>query len=321
MIRVGIQRVGIFRSFGDSVTFGDFASPISTNSYINLLAGAIARPISNFAVEGDMVPDQTAKVYGVNPAYGDISTIMLGINDQRIYGVDATKLGYWRRGLQCLIAYLGLGNKQFGVSSGTFTGTWANTTAYGLGKVSATNGSTATFFVNGTTVYVGMIQQDGAAGTFDVKIDGTTVGSYTTQTTGLGPTVNGATFGAMLLRFPNLSAGTHTVEIVVTSATATGNNVYVDWVAGNAQSVKPRVYAGNVLYAESYSAGGSAANVDSYNAEHAALTSELADDGLNVTAVDVHNIIPLNTTYMDGGVHPINPGHAILAIAYEGAFS
>ncbi|SHJ69260.1 hypothetical protein SAMN05444159_1247 [Bradyrhizobium lablabi] len=308
---------GIFRAFGDSVTLGTAASPI-TNGYVYLLSTALCRPITNYGTNGDMVPDQTVKIYGINPAYGDISTIMLGVNDERIYGVNATTLGYYRRGLQCLAAYLGLGIKQFGVSSGVYTGTWVNTGVYGLGKSSTTNGSTATFSVNGTTVYLGMIQQDSAPGTFNVLIDGVTVGSYATQTTGLGPTINGVTYGAMLLRFPGLSAGVHSVQIVVTSATGAGNTVYIDWVAGNAQTVKPRVYVSNVIYAQAYTAGGSSANVDSYNAAITSLIAELVADGLNITAVNV-NVLNLGVD-MDGAYHPLNSGHVKLATAFQSAF-
>lgn len=314
------QTQGNFRAFGDSITLGDFATVPATQGYVGLLSTALCRPITNFGTSGDMVPDQTGKVYSLKPAYGDISTIMLGVNDQRTYGVNATTLSYFRRGLQNHIAYLGLGNKQFGITGGVYTGTWINTTPYGIGKNSSTNGSTATFQVNGTVVYLGMIQQDAAPGTFNVVIDGVTVlTGGTTQTTGLGPTVNGIAYGAMLLRFPGLSSGNHSVQIVVTSATAGANTVYIDWVAGNAQTVKPRVYVGNVMYAQSYSAGGSSANVDSYNTVIASLIAELVSDGLNTTLVDVHNVVPLNSTYMDGGVHPITPGHALLATAWQGA--
>lgn len=315
------QPPGTFRAFGDSITLGDFATTPATQGYVGLLSTALCRPITNFGTSGDMAPDQTGKVYSVKPAYGDISTIMLGVNDQRTYGVNATTLAYFRRGLQNHVAYLGLGNKQFAISSGVYTGTWVNTTPYGIGKNSSTNGSTATFQVYGSVVYIGMIQQDAAPGVFNVIIDGVTVlTGGTTQTTGLGPTVNGVAFGGMLLRFPGLSYVNHNVQIVLTSATAGGNAVYIDWVAGNAQTVKPQVYVGNVMYAQSYSAGGSSANVDSYNTVIASLIAELAADGLNVTLVDVHNVVPLNSTYMDGGVHPITPGHALLATAFRSAF-
>lgn len=313
----GGQSLGIFRCFGDSITNGTAASPI-TNGYAYLLATALARTVPNFGTSGDMVTDQTSKVYSIKPAFGDISTIMLGVNDERIYGVNSTTLSYYRRGLQCLAAYLGLGIKQYGITSGTYTGTWVNTTPYGIGKNSATNGSTATFTVTGTTVYLGMIQQDAAPGNFDVKIDGTTVGSFTTQTTGLGPSVNGISYGAMLLRFPGLSSGAHTVQIIVTSATAGANTVYIDWVAGNAQTVKPVVYVGNVTYAQAYTTGGSSANVDSYNAAISSLVSELVADGLKIVNVNT-NVLNLSVD-MDGAYHPVNSGHVKLATAFESAF-
>ncbi len=305
-------------AFGDSVTQYIAASD-AAHGFVALLATALGVAITNHGTSGDMVADGSAKVYGVTPGSGDKFTIMFGINDERIYGVDATKQSYYRRGLQCLIAYLATGTKQLAVSNGSYTGSWSATGVFGLGKSSNTNGSTAQFTVSGSTVYVGMIQQDSAPGTYDIQIDGSTIGSFTTQTTGLA-TVNGVTYGARLHRFSGLSSGSHTVKIIVTSTTGGGNQVYVDWVAGSSQTIKPNVYVGNVIKAQAYSSGGSDANVASYNVDVAALVSELQSDGLNVRMVDVLSVLNYSVD-MDGAYHPVNSGHAKLEVAFFAAFN
>lgn len=307
-------------AFGDSVTYGNAASPLS-NGYVPLLSTAMGISINNHGIAGDMVPDAMPKVYGVTPAAGDKFTMMFGINDERIYGVDSTRQSYFRRGEQCIAAYLATGTKEFARTSGTFAGTWGNTPVNGIGKSSNTNGSTASFTVTGTTVYIGMLQQDGAPGTFNVLIDGIPFETgATTQTVGLSTTYSGhpgVTYGAMLKRYPGLSSGSHTVEIVVTSATGGANFVYIDWVAGNGgQAFLPGVYVGNVLRAVAYTAGGSDANVAAYNVEVAGLVSELAADGLNVFLINVSSALN-QTTDMDPDYHPINAGHAKLESAFN----
>lgn len=305
-------------AFGDSVT-QYIAATTSSNGYVALLASDTSRTITNYGTSGDMVPDGTPKVYGVNLSATERGIIQFGINDERIYcpspcsTIDTSKLEYYKKGYQALITWLALGSKQLGLSSGTYTGTWGATAVYGKGKNSNVNGATATFTISGTTAYLGMIQQDGAPGAFDVKIDGVTVGSFTTQTVGLDttyPSHPGVTYGAMLLRFPNLAVGSHTVQIIVTSSSASASRVYIDWVAGNEQTIKPNVYVGNVLKAVSYSSGGSDLGVAAYNSKVAELVSELQADGLNVNLVDVN--AASYTGCMDGGYHPINCGHIVM---------
>lgn len=311
-------------SFGDSVTRYIAATDVA-HGYVSLLSTATARAITNHGIDGDMVPDAMNKVYGVNLAASERATIMLGINDDRIYcpspcaSPDATKIGYYRRGLQAEVAWLALFAKQTARTSGSYTGTWGNTPVNSIGKSSNTNGSTASFTVSGSVVYVGMLQQDSAPGTFNVLIDGIVVElAGTTQTSGLGPTVNGVTYGPMLKRYPGLSVGLHTVQIVVISASGGGNYVYVDWVAGNDQGAKPAVYVGNVLRGSAY-AGGSDISVAAENVQVAGLIAELQADLLNVVAVDASGAINQTTDMEVNGRHPVNAGHAKIESVFYAA--
>lgn len=311
------------QSFGDSVTYY-IAATDQAHGYVSLLSVAEGHspPIINNGQSGAMVPDMANYVYNASLLPSDRPTIMLGINDERIYcpspctSIDPTKLGYYRVGLEAEVAYLSLGSKQIAQGSGVETGSWSNTSLSGniIGRSSNTNGSTDTFTVSGTVVYIGMIQADSTPGTFNILIDGSQVDSGTTLTVGLGPTSiitqPPVTYGPMLKRYAGLSSGAHTVQIVVTSTTGGSNYVYVDWVSGNSQANYPHVYVGNVLRAVVYSQGGSDSNVAAYNGAVSSLASELTSDGLNVTLVDVSSAD--YTGCMDGGYHPINCGHAIL---------
>lgn len=297
-----------YRAIGDSIT-DQTAATDSAHCWRSLLSASLGVSILNYGHSGDMVPDRAAITYGfTGTSDEDKYFFALGVNDERIYGVDATKLGYYRRGLQCLVAWAALKDKTLAKGASGFTGTWEDTAVYGIGRNSYTLNSTWTRSVCGTVVYLGMIQQDSAPGAFTVQIDGGTPVSFTTQTTGLA-TLNGLTYGPMLLRFPGLSSGSHTVVVKVTSATSSASRVYCDWIAGNAQTIFPKVYVSNVLRAQAYTAGGSDANVAAYNVEVAGLVAELVADGLAVRLVDVCSALD-PATDMDGAYHPVNVGHA-----------
>jgi hypothetical protein len=76
------------RSFGDSLTNTD-GQPVAC--YVSALNNELETTFNNFAVPGSMVGDQTQAVLGIDVAAGDRSTIMLGANDERHYGVDSVK--------------------------------------------------------------------------------------------------------------------------------------------------------------------------------------------------------------------------------------
>jgi lysophospholipase L1-like esterase len=303
-----------YRAFGDSVTEGYNATSASF-AWVNVLGAAIGQTIVNLGKAGDMVPDKADEVYGTSAAAGDVSLLTLGINDQRIYGSDAVKRGYFERGLLAEAVWLATGARQTGISVAAETGTWENTQVYGIGRCARTAGSTKTFQVAGTTIYLGYILQNGQAGAFDVLIDGVSMGSFVTSASPPMTTYHGLSYGPQALRFAGLSAGVHTVQVVVSA----GDRVYVDWVAGNEQAVKPRVLIGTVLRALSYVNGGSDANVDAYNTAIASIVTALQADGLNVTLVDLHAALNITSDLDTDGLHPNNAGHGKIAAAYQSA--
>jgi lysophospholipase L1-like esterase len=288
--------------FGDSITYGVGAS-IAAKAYAAILSLALALTPTNSAISGHMVPDQAHAVYTSNIQENDKVTIMLGTNDERIYGTNASKQEFFRNGLAAL-AVRAASNTTNAVSGGTYSGTWYNTVAYGIGRYSLDQGSKLTFTVHGPVIYIGYIKQMNNEGEFTVKVDGALKGTYSCGAVGI-TTYKGLKYGPQLLRIAGLSDTTHTVEIEVVSPSSTSNRVYIDWWGG----ISPRnpLYIANIPYATSYPSGGSATNVDLYNGEIAGIVSELSGDGLDVQLVDVNSV--LKAQDMADAYHPNNSGH------------
>lgn len=307
------------RSFGDSITDGTGAdSPQTTNGYIPKLAALLGTTITNLAHGGDMQPDQTNEVYSVNVAAGDRSVIMLGVNDQRIYGVNSTKRGYFRDGMRNHIAWLALGTKKKARDVAGETGSWDNTQLYGIGRHTTANGATKSFTNTGTVAYLSMLVHDNGGGClYNLKKNGTLIGSYDGNTTGSN-TYLGYPYTERLHRITGVVNG----DVIAFEKTG-GPHCYVEWFADNNQTIKPKVYVGNVIKAApSYSWGGSLANVQAYNTDIAQLVSELGSDGLDVTLVDAYSALNDSTDlHPADGLHPSQAGHDKLAQVFYNAMA
>jgi len=312
------------RSFGDSLTNTDGQR---VTCYLSELNSELSTTFNNFAVPGSMVGDQTPVVLGINVAAGDRSTIMLGANDERHYGVDSTKQSYYRDGLRNLIGWLALAKKQTARSAGGETGPWRNTQIQGIGRTTSTVGASKTFTVSGTTVYVAVILADSAGNSapYSIGIDGVTQGDYSSSAPGV--TSIGApapyAYTDRLHRFAGLAAGNHTITL---TQTGTGN-LSIEWAAGNTQTVFPHVFVGNVIRQADASDfgyskwGGNDANVASYNADIARLVSEFRSDGLAVSLIDVHSALNNTTDLSLDGLHPVQSGQDKIAAAFYAAMA
>lgn len=300
-------------ALGDSFTYGYGAT--AGHGYVSVLSKLLNKPITNLGVSGAQVPDQTTALYGINVAAGDASILELGTNDHWRYGADPVKREYFRRGIQACAAWLGLVDRQKGVNNTATTGTWLNTSSFGIGKMSNTAGSTITWHVSGETVYLGTIQFDGNGSKFNVKIDGVDKGTYDTGTTGLN-TYQNFPCGPRLLRFAGLNPGMH--EVVFTALG--GDYCYAEWCSGS-DSAKVPVYAAN--FTRDTAAGYASCPIPvsdttmaAFNATFASAVAELIADGLDITVVDNNAIyFPDVDTYVDG-VHPNDTGHAKIAMNF-----
>lgn len=314
-----------WEAFGDSFTSGEGASA-PANAYTALIAAARGWTATNHGTSGDMVADHADDVFALSVADGTQSTLLLGTNDQRHYTTNTYKQGAFKAGHMALAAWLAIPNarKVNGRAPDSSTGTWTDMSVYGSwGRQSIVGGSTITYTVYGSVVYVCSVLQNSINATFTVTIDGVVRGTYQCMPGG-GATitsVNGRTYMPQLIRIPGLSEGAHTVVITVGTA-STSNPVYIVWVAGNlghATKDGPNVWVGNIhRYTPSgYSTyGGSDATVAIFNDAIRQNCETLADDGLNVALCDSGARLSPSTDLYSDGVHPDDSGHALIAAAF-----
>lgn len=317
-LSAGAQSISVF---GDSQTEATYTA--SVNRWRSILATNLGQTITSYAHGGDQVGDQLPFVVA-RPAPGasDTSIIFLGTNHQK-QGVNATKQGYFKDGLRSLILHRALATKQAAASVAGETGTWAGTGLWSsFGRASSAVTSTKTFTVSGTTVYLSMLIVDtaGGAGSYEVRIDGGTAQSFNSTAAGI-TSPNGYPYSERAHRWSGLSSGTHTIEVKMTGA----SNLYVQWAGSNDQTVKPKVYVANIPRMSSSTApgmgyaawGGSTPNVQSYNADIAAVVAELVADGLDVTLVDIYSAVNDTTDlHTADGLHLSDAGHVKVAAAF-----
>ena len=290
-----------FFGFGDSIATGAGASGAAAG-YLAKVALAFFMSLDNSGVSTAMCIDQGAALIQKAPAAGDMASIAFGTNDQAKYDVDPAKRGYY---IDCLRSYaVRLSSGAINATPAnnvSFSGPWNNGYAYGTYGATAA-GAKASFTVTGTSVALGFLRQYNNGGTFRVKIDGVDKGTFAIG--GDVRTLLGAQFGPMALQFSGLPAGVHTVELEVLNATAQ-NVVFFQWYS--AMQPKNKVAISNIPHALGYTYGGSAANVDNYNADIAALVSSLSAAGLPVYLADVSSV--LTTSDFTDNVHPNDSGH------------
>jgi hypothetical protein len=312
-------------TFGDSITYGTGATS-RTVDYVSLLSADMNAGLTDYGISGEQACDMgDSEVFpNENPASTTrnmIYTVMIGTNDAEVKGVGSYE-SVFNTCEQAEIAWLAIPSqyKVFGQSSGnTTTGTWANDNTYqtGIGIQSTTNGSTLAVPITTTSgpVYIWYRIQDGNAGTFSYNIDG---GSNVSANAFTSPTIatqNGGTRSVALARITGVSAGTHTINFTVTSATGAGNIVSILAVGTTAIASyqAPKVFVGGVLRQQNDNISATTAE---YNLDVANNVSLLAGDGLAVYFVNVRNYAN-STTDMYDGYHPNNAGHSHLRDAFE----
>ena len=308
---------------GDSITVGYGVT--AAQRYATLLANNLGRPMVNRAKNGDMAADQGQKAIAVKRPLGDIATLMVGVNDQRIYQASVVKRGYYIAYLRRLILDATATVRKTGRSTAIAkSGTWSNTVVNNFGVTTTQKGAKATATVSGTAVYIGTIIQNHAVakGVAQVRIDGVLKGTITSDGTGDGgmTTANGLSYGPAAFRFGGLSSGNHKVELTVTSAN--GQNFRLDYIAGNANQTGVKTFVSNVIRMNAYGYkkyGGSDSSVSAFNTDIATLMSALAGDGLQAYLVNNWSQINPATHLLTDGIHPNAAGHVRLYNAFRTA--
>ncbi|PDT82942.1 SGNH/GDSL hydrolase family protein [Sinorhizobium sp. BJ1] len=308
---------------GDSITVG--VGVTTAQRYATLLANSLSRTIASRAKSGDMAADQAQKAISQARASTSIATIMVGTNDERVYGTSSVRRGYYIAFLRRLVLDAAAPVRKTGRSTAVAkVGMWFNTQVNTIGMTTTQKGAKATATVNGTAVYIGTIIQNhpSAKGTAQVRIDGVLKGTISSDGTGDGgmTTANGLSYGPAAFRFGGLSSGNHKVELTVTSAN--GQNFRLDYIAGNTSQTGVKTFVSNVIRMNAYGYakfGGSDASVSAFNTDIATLISTLSADGLQAYAVDNWSQINPATHLLTDGIHPNAAGHVRLYNAFRTA--
>lgn len=318
--------------FGDSITYGQGASPIGS-SYASLLTSYLNIATVNWGIPSFYACDMTTtKVfYYINPGLTRPAfyTMMIGTNEAAFKGVGAYEAVY-RDCHKAALSWLGVPveYKSLTVYSPncSHAGTWtvdsnANATIWpgGIALMSTTNGSTATCTITttGRPIYAWFRQNDTWAGTFTYAVDGGTpvsVNSFTTPATA----TSCCTGGGNVIRIPDLAAGSHSVVFTVTSATGASNVVDILGIgtpAPDGVNPKQAVYAAGVPREQN---DANALSVAQYDKDAQADIALLASDGLPIRFVNVQQYLN-TTTDMTDSLHPNNAGHAHLEQAWAAA--
>nr|WP_080577238.1 SGNH/GDSL hydrolase family protein [Sinorhizobium fredii] len=308
---------------GDSITVG--VGVTTAQRYATLSANSLSRTIVSRAKSGDMAADQGQKAIAIKRGSGDIATIMVGVNDQRIYRASVVKRGYYIAFLLRLILDSTATVRKTGRSTAIAKyGTWSNTAVNNFGVTTTLKSAKATATVSGTAVYIGSIIQNhpAAKGVAQVRIDGVLKGTISSDGTGDGgmTTANGLAYGPAAFRFGGLSPGNHKVELTVTSAN--GQNFRLDYIAGNANQTGVKTFVSNVIRMNAYGYakfGGSDSSVAAFNADIATLIDTLSDDGLDAFLVNNWAAINPATHLLPDGVHPNPAGHSKIYTVFRSA--
>jgi len=251
----------------------------------------------------------------------DVYTEMVGLNDADVKGTGAYEANY-NNCLTAGLSWLGIPNthKKFS-QSGSTSGAWSIDASWpgGVGLFSTTNGSTLslTLLTLGRPIYLWYRMQDSNGGSFTYALDG---GPATTIMTAPTPTIstqNGGTTGRGVVRLADVSAGSHTISITVTSATSASNSVSIGGIGTGSSPTDKDIsylYVGGVTKQR---LDGNGAATARYNSDALAVVHMLAGDGLKVVFVPVRNFIDGQPSQMFDQLHPNDLGHSLLRDAFE----
>lgn len=323
-----------YTAFGDSITAGNHATT-QANQYTDKLAAYESWTLTNKGTSGARINDPGIidQIYATTVTDADNYTLLTGTNDMRTAGTDINYQMSYSLNLQAALAWLAIPDAyKTRATSASTTGTWTNNSASiygGIGRKSTTNGSTLTFSARGSTIYVGFIAigSGSGAGEFAVSVDFVNKGNFSSRASVPARSDSAGAYGAALIRIPNLMDVDHTVTITVTSPTNIANEVYIDWVSGNAfpkAITGPNIWVGNCIQATAAgytSYGGSNTAVGQFNNRIAEATANLINDGLNICQVNAVDALDYTVDMYTDGLHPDDSGHDKLFNVFATAIS
>ena len=303
-------------TFGSSTTAGAGASSIAME-YVSLVANAEGWSLHNYGVGGSVVSSETAEVYGQPVTSNSHSTLLIGRNE--IAAVNASGAGNleYTAALTANYGWLLVANDTpqkilAQNSSVSRTGAWSNSDIYSaIGLRSQLPGSTLTFVLPGSTLYIGLGTKAPDA-VFSVAVDGQAQGTYQPTTLIGSPEVFG-------IRLPVAGSARTTAHSVTVTCVAPGaNGCYVDWAASNGSTsslARPYVWA---MSPENETSGLPQAWYDAETADVQQLVSLFSSDGFSVAFSNVNSRLSGLASpecFASDHVHPLDCGHAAIAAA------
>jgi len=305
--------------FGDSITFGHNVTP--GRQYKFRVSEGLNRPIvHDFAANNNCAADQAQFGLSVPPEPDQLSLIMVGLNDARIYGDDRVLQHCYERFLRRLIADRFLARRvvaRDGIMQKA--GYWWDVEANSIGMTSEEGGASARTEVSGRSIYIGHIIQDHPAsrGVADIYVDGVKTGTVSSDGTAGCTTAQGLSYGPALTRFDGFADGSHEVEVRVVTP---GARFRLDYVAGSDQPDGPAVLLSDIvrLAERGYDRHGydkygrRDERIAVYNTIVAKVAEEFLRDGFDIQLVGIHASMDPNVDAPDG-IHPGDDAQAKLA--------
>jgi hypothetical protein len=283
-----------------------------------MLGAALSLTPKKLAVSSSMAFDQADYIYTTIPTTtgSQLYTTMLNINDFSFWQAynSATLSAVFQSARMAEDAWLLTPNKTVAQNVTSKSAGWSANSWYGgaVGLTSTTNGASITFTFEGTVGYLGYSISNSNAGTFTVSIDGGATTTFNNSSTSTLTTKLGRTYGPQLARFTNLSYGTHTMTVTVSSATNAGNVVYIDWAAGNTgqstQTGPQHVSIGMEYILQAFTMS----QMNAFIALERQAVDLLFSDGLNDRFADFASIQDFHITNLTGA---ISAGATTLPIA------
>jgi len=269
----------MFTAYGDSTVF---------NQLIDSISSATGLGVKNQSIPNAELADMFFNVYRSTISESSLSVMLLGNNDVEHFGDDADALICFERNLYSYLVKLAVPVSELTYAqdkSIEYTGNWIGADE-GWGnyvKYTEDIGATATLSVNGSIIYIDIIQADGNDMGINVNIDGVDKGTFDGsmfKSTIAGKRA-GIYYAPYLLRFAGLDNTLHKVVLTTKAGRDTKGKQYVwlHWIYAADGSLRdaPYVYIGNCLS-------------PSYNEVIDDCVETLSNDGLRVILVDVSKI-------------------------------
>lgn len=327
-------------AFGDSYT-ACYGIVVPANCWINRFVTAKKWSLNNLAVSGTEITDspQIDTMFQQVVTQGSISAHLCCVNDMRNSGaggiVDNDGEAAWASAVEAgwlwLLTPDSTKIKASDTTAVTYSGAWTTPSqSYGgLMRQTVVPGSTASFTIYGSSVYIVTLWQVTGTATQTITVNGVTYPAVTTGTgayASLGYTDGsgfhaGRQFGPRVFHVGGLTQLTNSV--VVTCVTADVNNpcyfIFAAGGSGIATPTGPYLYAGNTLRftAAGYASyGGSDLRVGEFNQRLSQVAEDLAADGFNIILGDPNAYYTPNATNTQAdGVHPTDIGAGLVSQA------